>query len=154
LLAALAAPVGMAQEDRRPVSAECRQALDALEAQEAAALAAQDRREAVKQVQALRRRAARACLGGSGEPPPLTSRFVQPAPGVVPPSAQRPPAPPRAMPAAPPPMPAPQRPPPVITACDAAGCWTSDGSRVDRQGPLLFGPHGLCTLQGVTLHCP
>jgi hypothetical protein len=44
--------------------------------------------------------------------------------------------------------------PPVITTCDAAGCWDSEGQRHNQMGPLLVGPRGLCTLQGGLLNCP
>jgi hypothetical protein len=46
--------------------------------------------------------------------------------------------------------------PPLVTlgACDAAGCWASDGTRLQRQGSLLLGPRGYCSLVGTVLSCP
>jgi hypothetical protein len=41
-----------------------------------------------------------------------------------------------------------------ITQCDAAGCWASDGSRLQRLGPDLVGPKGVCSVQGSVLLCP
>jgi hypothetical protein len=47
------------------------------------------------------------------------------------------------------------RTPTVITTCDAAGCWTSDGRRLERVAPDMFvGPRGICSGQGVMLQCP
>lgn len=44
--------------------------------------------------------------------------------------------------------------PTVITTCDPAGCWDSDGRRLDRMGPLLMSPRGPCTVQGGFATCP
>jgi hypothetical protein len=44
--------------------------------------------------------------------------------------------------------------PPVVTACDASGCWDSNGTRYNQQGPVLLGPKGVCTLQAGALNCP
>jgi hypothetical protein len=44
--------------------------------------------------------------------------------------------------------------PPVLTACDASGCWDSNGTRYNQQGPVLLGPKGVCTLQAGALNCP
>jgi hypothetical protein len=54
-----------------------------------------------------------------------------------------------------PPIPA-NRPPPIVTGCDLLGCWTSDGTRLNRAGPqLLLGPRGFCSQAGPTaLNCP
>jgi hypothetical protein len=163
LIAALAASTGAAQEGDRLKSPDCRQALDALQAQEAK-LAAMPQagpqglrdREAVAQLKTLRRQAARACLGGRGETPPLPQHIDQ-RPVIVPPvnnNAPAPPAPPQrpAPPAVS--MPKPAAPPTVVTICDANGCWASDGSRLDRMGSNLVGPRGVCSLQGVVLQCP
>jgi len=138
-------------------SADCRQALDSLQAQENAAVAApqpdgQPRLDA--RLQALRRQAARACLGGNGDPQPAAQHLAQP-PIVVPPiGAVRPLPQPGLAPAPPAPPPAPARAPAVITGCDAIGCWASDGSRLTRVGPNLLGRSGLCTTQAGLLHCP
>jgi hypothetical protein len=42
----------------------------------------------------------------------------------------------------------------TITTCDPGGCWASDGSRLQRFGPNLVGPRGVCTVQASQLHCP
>ena len=42
----------------------------------------------------------------------------------------------------------------AITSCDAGGCWANDGSRLNRLGPNLWGPRGICTVQGSLLQCP
>ena len=73
---------------------------------------------------------------------------------VLPPPA---PGPAPALPALREPPPAVARPPDrprFITTCDAIGCWADDGSRLDRVGPDLRGPRGLCTVQGTLLTCP
>lgn len=99
-----------------------------------------------------RQQAATACLGRdsssrerSGAPQP--PQIVAPAPAAVPQPRQLPapaaPAAPLAIPRA-----------ATITACDPAGCWDSEGRRLNNVGPLLVGPRGLCTLQGGVLNCP
>jgi hypothetical protein len=47
-----------------------------------------------------------------------------------------------------------QQRPYAITSCDAGGCWANDGSRLNRVGPNLWGPRGVCTVQGTLLQCP
>ena len=132
-------------------SADCRRALAALQAQEASTAAPRDD---LQQLDALRRQAARACLGGQGDPPPPSQRY--PLPAAPPPAATRAPA------ASP--IPAPPPPPPIsipqpakpsgVTGCDAAGCWTPDGTRLRRSGSTLIGPRGPCTTHGTVLRCP
>ncbi len=155
LTVALAAGVASAAEGNPLESADCRKALDALQAQEAAAPAQpeeRERRAAPAALEAARRRAALACLGGRADAPPPPGRLAQPpvsvAPITVAPAAP-PPAP--ARPAVPLPRPAP---PTVVTACDSLGCWASDGTRLQRVGPNLFGPRGLCIVQGAVVNCP
>lgn len=100
-----------------------------------------------------RREAAAACLGRdspgrerSGAPDPVRS---VPAPAV----SVRPAQPPAQVAAPPqPPLSIPR--PAAITACDPAGCWDSEGRRLNNMGPLIVGPRGLCTLQGGQLNCP
>jgi hypothetical protein len=97
-----------------------------------------------------RRAVARICLG-EGAAAPAASRRMAQAPLAA-----------AAVPAAPAPgLPAPQpttvqraEPPAVLTACDALGCWDSQGRRLERAGPLLLGPQGPCTAQGGRLNCP
>jgi len=102
------------------------------------------------QVEVVRREATQACLGGSGDArrpsPTAQAPIVVPPPTValprsVPPREVTPPAPPIER-------------PPVITACDAGGCWDSDGRRLNRAGPLLIGPGGACVTSGLQVHCP
>jgi hypothetical protein len=42
----------------------------------------------------------------------------------------------------------------MVTTCDIGGCWTSDGTRLQRAGPDLVGPRGVCTVQGALAFCP
>jgi hypothetical protein len=42
----------------------------------------------------------------------------------------------------------------VITACDPAGCWDSNGQRLNNLGPVLLGPHGVCVAQAGQVTCP
>ena len=134
-------------------SAECSRALDALQAQEAALLS-RPRPEATgtgaaerAALETYRKRAARECLGKDDPAPERTPRApVIVAPVILPPSAVPPP------PAAPrPPVQVP--PPRTVTQCDPSGCWTSDGMRLNRMGPLLVGPPGACTVQSGVLSC-
>jgi hypothetical protein len=108
-------------------------------------------------LKAARQQAARACLGGAGDPPPPTARTLPPAEmprAPAPPTARLPPLPARA------PVPAVTVPPPsvdrpvIVTSCDPGGCWSSDGIWRPRVGPTLGGPAGLCTRQGVLVSCP
>jgi len=119
-------------------------------------------RAADARLEQLRREAARACLASRADAPaPTPQRLAQPPVGVPPvagpptPAAAHAPARATAAAPVPPAMPVP-RPaaPTVVTTCDATGCWTSDGKRLDRAGPNLLGPRGLCTLQGALLQCP
>ena len=72
-------------------------------------------------------------------PPPLT--FIAPRPGL-PPVADLPRPPVQiARPA-------------TITACDPAGCWDTEGRRLNQMGPSLMGPKGICSLQAGVVVCP
>lgn len=111
------------------------------------------RREALRRLEPLRLSAAKACLGGLPATPPPSRHTLQPPIGVpsisLPMPTIRVPAPapiptPLARPAA----------PATVTSCDPNGCTASDGTRLQRAGPNLIGPRGLCTLQGVLLSCP
>jgi hypothetical protein len=100
-----------------------------------------------------RARAARICLGRedgqrerSGAPEPAQAvppPRITAAPAIPPPRIAAPPEPPPAIPRA-----------AVVTTCDPAGCWDSEGRRLNNMGPLLMGPRGLCTLQSGVLNCP
>ena len=157
-------------------SAECREALASLHRDEEAAAAvaasgpaadaqrpdAQRPRPIPAKLEASRRKAADACLHGRDDPAPARQPGGSPA---RPPPVQAPIAVPRLSPERPalpgwvrrePPAPVtrPAERPRFITTCDAIGCWADDGSRLDRVGPDLRGPRGLCTVQGTLLTCP
>jgi hypothetical protein len=162
LIVVLAGSVAVAQPIDPLNSADCRQALKTLQAQEDAALAAPQagrqsgglRRSPDARLETLRRHAALVCLGGRADSPPPAQRFAQP-PVVVPPVAMARPVQQLALPTLPT-VPAPKHvePPVVTTSCDPLGCWASDGSRLNRVGQNLLGPRGLCGVQGTLLQCP
>jgi hypothetical protein len=151
------AGVANAQEDPLETPA-CREALDAVRAQEAAASAAREadaqrRSAALAQLKAARQKAAQTCLRSRADRAPPQGRMAQP-PVSVPPSALPPPAP-RVTATPPSAAPPPAAPLLSITSCDQAGCWASDGSRLQRAGPnALLGPRGICTTSGTVLVCP
>ncbi|MEO5695542.1 MAG: hypothetical protein ABIQ60_00245 [Burkholderiaceae bacterium] len=142
-------------------SVDCRRALDALGSREGVVAAQRsddhtDRAAPDARLQALRRNAAFVCLGSRAD----ASRPARPVvrrPLVVEPSLTGGPAPLRS-PAAVRNEPAaaePGVPPPtVVTTCDPAGCWSSDGSRLIRAGAGFIGPGGWCSVQGSVLQCP
>lgn len=141
-------------------SADCRRALESLQAKEDALIAARqsgdarDAPAAAVPIDTLRRQSARACLGGSGVAPAPKQSALPPI--VVPPVRSPRPAPPPAARAAPA-APAPQRagPPVFISSCDTDACWASDGTRLLRAGTRLVGPRGLCSgSPGTPLSCP
>lgn len=127
-------------------SQECKAALDELER---VVGEKSEGRERAQRVASARRTAMVACLGradggatrsGAPYPPQVVA---PPAIAGAPPLRTSPPAPPVAIPR-----------PTVITTCDPAGCWDSEGRRLDNMGPLLIGPRGPCTVQGGLAHCP
>lgn len=146
LLLACLLPVMVPAQDDPLKSTACDAALQQLQAARAAPGGA-------GQVESLRHAAARTCLG-TGEPPARPGRVAQP-PVVVPPPIIEPP-PRTALPAGPTPLPPPVAVtrPSMVTTCDAGGCWTSDGDRLNRAGPNLLGPQGVCTVQGALAFCP
>jgi hypothetical protein len=163
LTAALAASAVVAQEGDRLQSADCRKALDALQTQEEAAVAAsprsggqtegRERRTVHAGLEKARHHAAFACLGGRADSPPPSGRFAQPPMTVAP--IRIAPAPPPQSPAGPTSALLKKvEAPTLVTTCDSLSCWTSDGSRLQRVGPNLLGPRGLCIVQGPLLHCP
>jgi hypothetical protein len=164
--AAFAASAAMAQAGDPLRSADCRRALDVLQAQEAAAAAlplsdgqpaGRKRLGANAPLETARRRAAGACLGARADAPvpPLPQHLAQPAIAVAPVAMPRP-LPPLPLPAAPAvALPRKVEPPTTVTACDAVACWASDGSRLPRTGAGLVGPRGLCSgVPGALLQCP
>lgn len=100
-------------------------------------------------VEALRRAATQACLGGRGDarrPSPTAQ-----APIVVPPPVIE--GGPR--PVAVEPLPPAYAPPAVITHCDAGGCWDSSGRHLPRVGPDVVSPSGTpCVPSGLAVACP
>lgn len=144
----------------------CSAALEALKAEEDAAIAARQAvqrgrgaatgasaadRTLPRQLQALRREAAAACLGGSVDaPPPPLPQSARP-PIVIPLPAPTLPSSPSLPP---PPIQRPLDNGLRILGCDAQGCWGSDGSRLLRSGSHFIGPRGLCFSDGATLRCP
>ena len=132
-------------------SPACLDALDALRAREAVVAPA---RSPDPRLLALRQRAAAVCLGAHDDAPVASGRAAQPplstteavrAPVVIAipvPAAVRPPA--LAIPAL----------PLTTLQCDAVGCTASDGSRLNRMGPNLWGVGGACIALGPVLQCP
>lgn len=168
-LLAAAATAWAGAQGASPASADCRRALDALEAQESRLIAARrtggtatSAPPSLDELKALRTAAARACLGGTGQSPPPTARLLapaemarEPARPATPLAGHLPPTPPRpAPPASPMPPPPPVERPVVITHCDPSGCWANDGMWRPRVGATLGGPRGLCTTQGTLVSCP
>ena len=151
LLAATGAGAAQAQATDRLGSAECREARAELEA------VLDDpglgRAERAQRLAVVRKKVSAICLGPtSGNP--QRSGAPQPVLAVPAPIIATPPLYPTVRPA-PLPLPAVAVPrPAVVTICDAAGCWDSDGNRLNNLGPMLLGPHGVCTLQGGTANCP
>lgn len=153
---ALAAGTGLAQGADPLKSPECVQALDALGTQETAMLSSgrpHGARGGALELATLapyRKRVARECLGKEDPVmvrtprPPVAVAPVTPSPSVAP-----------ARPGALPPQSPPVRLPPLrtVTQCDPSGCWTSDGTRLNRLGPLLVGPSGACTVLSCVLSC-
>jgi len=87
-----------------------------------------------------------------GAEPAQPSGLRSPYPTVVVPQIVIPEVRPPAINPAPAPVQVPR--PPTITSCDPGGCWTSDGTRLNRMGPELTGPRGICNPQAGTANCP
>jgi len=153
MILALACGTSLAQGTDPLKSDECIQALEALRSREAALLssatspAGPARAAALAELAPYRKRVARECLGNED---PALERTPRPPVAVSPVTL-----PPPAVPAARATLPPPVRLPPLrtVTQCDPSGCWTSDGFRLDRIGPLLVGPPGACTVQSGVLSC-
>ena len=154
LAAAASAALSAHAVEADPLSStECMAARDELE--KALNEPAANRQARSERLARARRQAALVCLGreaggrersGAPEPaqavpPPVIS--ARPAQAEAPVPAIASPQPPLAIPR-----------PGTVTACDPAGCWDSDGRRLNNMGPLLMGPRGLCTLRDGLLNCP
>jgi hypothetical protein len=150
IAAALASHVTAAPPDPLQ-SAECAAARADLDA--ALAEPTQSRRDHPERLALARNQAAAQCLGRvsgharrSGAPDPP---IAVPAPVIDVPRSARAPLP------VTPPEPAIAAPrTAAITTCDPAGCWDSDGQRLNNAGPLLLGPHGVCIPQAGQVTCP
>jgi len=167
---ATATPAGMTRPRGDPLeSAECQRTVAALNADEAAvaessrargSVTANDRRLIDARLAPVRRHAATACLARRADPASLSAeRLMRPppvaaAPVVVAPGSSPAPAATTARAAPPAPTAAPPERPYAITSCDSGGCWANDGSRLNRVGPNLWGPRGVCTVQGSLVQCP
>lgn len=148
---------GLAQGGASLDTPACRKALDVLDAREAAA--ARERSPATRALlEAARKQATTACLRGADAPASAPPRSPAQAPAVAVPSAAASAASTKArvpMPVPTPPPVARPAPPVTLGACDATGCWTSDGTRLQRAGPdMLLGPRGICTVSGAVVQCP
>lgn len=138
-----------------PGSPACSKALDALRELEDRVLSApRERADALRrQLLQVRRHAALACLGESGdEATPRPPRIEAPSPSRSPAQAAIP-LPRLQNPSPPARIPSPNT-PRTLSACDANGCWTNDGVRLQRVGPQLLGPSGFCTTAGHSVQCP
>ncbi|MGZ8259366.1 MAG: hypothetical protein ACXWUL_02305 [Caldimonas sp.] len=157
--AIVAAAVALAGAGDPLQAPECRQALAALQTKEdeASAASASDARRLPRAIDvrlaAAQRRAARSCLASRADPP-APSRLASPPLAVPPVAGARPPLPAASPVPAVPPQPPGAPPLTSITSCDAAGCWASDGARLHRVGPTLWGPRGPCSVQGTVVLCP
>ncbi len=158
----------MAADGNAIHSDACRQAIDRLTVQEARQAstppteshAAVSLPQSPSPLQVAQRDTARDCLGVADAPATAT-RQAQPVialPAPLKSAVARVPAPihPPPTPSAPsgPPIVLPQ-PPAFVTACDATGCWGSDGTRLDRVGPdTHLRNHQMCNARGGLLQCP
>ena len=152
-VAAAAAALVQAQPADLLHSKECKAARVELDAALDEAAKAKSRG---KRLDAARSAAADACFGKpgakaerSGAPDPV--RTVPP-PAIAAP--QRPAPPVASIPAPSPPPAVSIARPATITACDPAGCWDSEGRRLNQQGTVFVGPRGPCILAGGAVSCP
>lgn len=150
LASAAAAASGQAMNADPLSSSECAAARSELDKALSEPAAGQARSQRLARA---RQQVALVCLGpGSGER--VRSGAPQPAQAVPPSLIPMPPAPAPA-PAITPPPPPPDVPRAApLTTCDPAGCWDSEGRRLNKMGPLLISPRGLCTIEGGLLNCP
>lgn len=163
VFALLVACVGSAARavDADPQSNACQRALAALQARDGD-LAAAARSDAPPRTptdprwQALRREAARACLGREGAasaPNPQSARPPIAVPPVALPPPNRAEAAQRRSPAPLPPATPGYRPPVTVMSCDPLGCWTSDGARLPHTGRDPLDPRVRCSVQGQIVMC-
>jgi hypothetical protein len=140
-----------AQPTDRLDSPDCRSARNELEA--ALDDPAMGRAERAQRLAAARKNVLAICLGPASAQPQRAGApervIAVPAPIISAPPAH-PVAPAATAPL--PPLAVPR--PAVITTCDPAGCWDSEGRRLNNLGPMLVGPRGLCNPQGGIANCP
>ena len=164
-IVALSCPPAPALDAVGPHSSACRDALAALQARESvlAAAASQpsasgDRRPrngGDRLWQALRGRAATACLGADPATPTPAPESTT-APIVVPPAVAPAPARvarPLSTTSAPLPPIEPRRAPPATVNCDARGCDAGNGTRLPYTGRNPLDPGVRCTVQGSLVVC-
>ena len=151
LLIAASAVLAHAQSSDPLDSPECRSARDELEA--ALDDPGMGRAERAQRLAIARKNVLGICLGPASAQPQRSGApervIAVPAPIISAPPAH-PVAPAATAPL--PPLAVPR--PAVITTCDSAGCWDSEGRRLNHLGPMLVGPRGLCNLQGGIANCP
>lgn len=106
-------------------------------------------------VEVRRQEAARICLGlgAQASMPARANRWVQPPVAVPPPVIEPLGRPAAATTTRAPPPPVHIERPPVVTACDLTGCWTNEGTRLQRAGPGLMGPQGTCVVHAGQAYC-
>ncbi|WP_144290126.1 hypothetical protein [Ideonella sp. A 288] len=143
---------------KSPACVQAVAALDDVERAMASASASQARGGAADpaltaRLRDLRHQAARLCLGSAPDETPRALPRVPARTGQAEPRGLQPKL---AAAAVGPRVPAPPAIAPFrsITSCDAAGCWASDGTRLQKMGPDLLGPNGLCRTVGTVLTCP
>jgi hypothetical protein len=132
-------------------SPECANAREALDATLAEPL--QTHRDHPERLARARKQVADLCLGRTSGHPQRTGTADPPI--AVPAAVIELPRPARVLP--PVTMPAPAGVAPraaAITACDPAGCWDSNGQRLNNMGPLLLGPRGVCVPLAGQVTCP
>ena len=151
LLAAAAALAAGAQPADRLDAPECKAARGELEATLDDPALGRDER--ARRLAAVRKKVLAVCLGPASAQP-QRSGAPQPAVAVPAPVISAPPLYPTVRAASPPLPPVNVPRPAVVTTCDPAGCWDSDGRRLNNLGPMLVGPRGVCTVQGGTANCP
>ena len=154
LLAACLMTVGTAWAQREvpsPESAACDRARRGLE--HALQAHVVNNTTSSVRLEAARRQAQAACLGGDATTTP--GRRVAPQPPFAVPDpplpAARMPAPAVALPLPSVPLPSPR----VLGPCDATGCWDNQGRRLNEGGGIYSAPGGgVCSVQGVFATCP
>lgn len=152
---ALAATVWARAADDPVHSSACEQALQRMHDEEQRILGS-GRRGATPALHQAQSQVAQHCLHERdlAQPRPLRERFATPPIEVPSIAMPRPPVP-QPSPALSAPAPTVPAPPALVTvtSCDATGCWTSNGTYLNRVGGALAGPSGVCTATASVLSC-